>query len=213
MKQPSVIFLCGPKGVGKSTLALALQRHFRNNLYVDYMMLGCSEPLNRATVALHYSSDPFIDLKDQAIRKEPLPNFAHVKKFDDTMVEVKGQMVRDMEARPYVLRDWQIGLGNFIRNTLGKDALSRILLHIMKENEQYYLGFILEGVRFPEDIDTMLEHFGKENCVLIRIHRDGLSFEGDLGGYLNDPGCAAFDVENNATLDDLLTQTLEKLNA
>jgi hypothetical protein len=211
-RPPAVIFLNGPKQSGKSSLALALQAHLRRQS-LDYMVVAHADPLARATNALFYSEDPYLDMKDGKIKAEPIPGFEHVKKFRDVVVEDGNDTYRDSRATPYVLRDWLVALGHMVRTILGKDALSRILLNVMKANSQYYVGYIVEGARTPEDIELIRDFMEPDNCILFRIHREGTNFEGDLGGYISAPGCAAFDLQNNATIDDLVNLAVEKINA
>lgn len=202
MKRPyQIIFLNGPSQVGKSTLAAAMQSALKRRS-LDYMIGAHSDPLARACISLLFQEDPWINLKDGAIKAAPIPGFEHRHSFDENTA-----------ARQYNLRDFMIAFGHFVRKELGADALSRILCRAIQANEQYYTGAIIEGVRTPEDIEFIRDFIGAEHCLLLRIHRPGHGFERDLGGYVEQPGCAAFDINNDASLDDLLNTAMEKFDA
>jgi energy-coupling factor transporter ATP-binding protein EcfA2 len=207
VKRPyQIIFLNGPQGVGKSTLAVAMQSALKRRS-LDYMIGAHADPLTRACISLLFQEDPWINLKDGAIKSAPIPGFEHVRTLGSP------DSVGQRFDRQYVLRDFMIALGHFVRKELGADALSRILCWAIQANEQYYTGAIIEGVRTPEDIEFIRDFIGAEHCLLLRIHRPGHGFERDLGGYVEQPGCAAFDINNDASLDELLNTAMEKFDA
>lgn len=51
---------------------------------------------------------------------------------------------------------------------------------------------------FAEEAQALVDTFGKENITLVRLHREGCTFEGDSRGYLELDGIATIDLTNRA---------------
>ena len=58
--------------------------------------------------------------------------------------------------------------------------------------------FIITDSGFEGEAESIVEEFGRDNVVLIRVHREGFTFEGDSRGYiyLDRLGVESFDVLN-----------------
>lgn len=56
---------------------------------------------------------------------------------------------------------------------------------------------------FPAEIAVMKERFGKENVLLVRLHRDGCDFSNDSRNYVYDNECMSVDVHNKGTKAEL----------
>lgn len=62
---------------------------------------------------------------------------------------------------------------------------------------------------FQEEVAAVVESVGRDNILVVRIHRDGCSFANDSRSYLPDNTCTTVvDLQNNGTLEDFL-DTLE----
>lgn len=56
---------------------------------------------------------------------------------------------------------------------------------------------------FIEELRPTVRKIGVENILILRLHREGCSFEGDSRDYLYNTGCNEGDINNNGTLQDL----------
>lgn len=77
-----------------------------------------------------------------------------------------------------------------------------------------YFGFcVAEGLQeglnlfsdggFKEELQPIIEKVGVENVVVIRIHREGHTFEGDSRSYLTDVPCQTVDITNPMGIEGL----------
>lgn len=231
--KPTIIFLNGPKEVGKTSVARMLMSEFPGKA----MIVAHADPLAWATSEMFWSGgDMVAPLKDSEVKKGPLPGFDHVLKStaaEPIVGEIKtepyvvdGKIVGhtlkspfpkvNSLSRPYTVRDWMIALGHFTRQQLGLDALSRLLLRRMIENEGFIQYFIVEGCRTNEDIETIVEHYGPTSCLVVRLYREGRTFEGDLGYYIEPEKYKAIkflDLHNDGLLEDVVDTIVENINA
>ena len=217
---PFILFLNGPREVGKSSVAVRLASKFPGRTHI----IAHADPLAWATSEMFWSGgDMVAPLKDSEVKRGPLPGFDHVQHPEGILEPPKyiyhaeHVTLENMPpVRTYTVRDWLIALGHFTRAQLGPDALSRILLRRMVENEAFVKLFIVEGCRTSEDIETIVEHYGPQCCLVVRLFREGHSFEGDLGYYIPPekyPAVEFLDLHNNGTLEEVVDVLVEKLNA
>ena len=66
------------------------------------------------------------------------------------------------------------------QNAFGVLATRRLLLQDIDKNTVFSDG------GFVEEIKPLVDTFGKENVVVIRIHRKGCTFDGDSRSYITD---------------------------
>lgn len=186
---PALIFLNGPAGSGKSTLA-------------DYL---CS--LDRGMTQYHHAT-PLWSLADILLgigdAIDPQDDPLH---WSYSEPEVKSRLIRP----GYSVRQLLIDLGQFVRTKLGPEYLSEIA---SRETHQMLLEFdtvIFPAVRTLEDVSRLIPGAGAENCLLLRLSREGCSWTGDLGSYIDLPGVRTVDIENNFSFDDLYARVLAEI--
>lgn len=56
--------------------------------------------------------------------------------------------------------------------------------------------FTVSDSGFEPEAKVLIERFGAQNVMLIRLHRDGHSFPGDSRNYVELPECVSHDVKN-----------------
>lgn len=188
---PSMIYLNGPKGSGKTTLANLLQTAYPSVAQVQFPL-----PLwEIADSILHQSGR----LKDT---DEPL---------DFASQEVKAKLINP-DRRPETWRDFLIAQGKLLRNYFGHDILSRIAAESSKvlfmQNIQ---TIIYPNVRTMEDLASLIPLAPKREQVLIRLERDGTTWDGDLGSYLDTVPFMTITLSNNSTPEELLKTALHLL--
>lgn len=90
---------------------------------------------------------------------------------------------------------------NYIKPTYGSDFFGRLTAEHIAKNEALleteHLAVITDS-GFKEEAVAIIEKFGAENVLLIKLYRDGYSFTGDSRNYLN--------------LDEFGVQTVELRN-
>jgi hypothetical protein len=65
------------------------------------------------------------------------------------------------------------------------------------------LTYIDDSCGFVEELPPLIERVGQDNILLIRIHRDGCTFDGDSRKLISDGVITnTFDVYNNGSLED-----------
>lgn len=66
---------------------------------------------------------------------------------------------------------------------------------------------------FRDELEPIIQEVGSDNVLVIRLHRDGCSFDSDSRNYLYNTSCKEVDVYNNSTLHSLYTKiNLEIIN-
>ncbi len=88
----------------------------------------------------------------------------------------------------------------YMKPTHGIDVFGKLLLASLTSNPFMSESpvFAITDSGFREEAEVIVEHFGAENCYLIRIHAKGLDFSGDSRGYidLSDLDVKTTDVSN-----------------
>ena len=88
-----------------------------------------------------------------------------------------------------------------MKSRFGEDYFGKARAKSVREGE-----VIIDGsCAFVDELHPLIEKIGMENILLIRIHRDGYTFEGDSRDYIPDGVITnTVDVDNNSTLEDYL---------
>jgi len=105
--------------------------------------------------------------------------------------------------RPHSQRTAQIHVSeNVAKPMFGKSVFGDALANKVSERE----GVILvPDSGFKEELYPVIEEVGSENLIVIQIHRDGCSFEGDSRNWLEPedfPNTKFISIKNNRTLED-----------
>lgn len=188
---PRMIYLNGPKGCGKTTLAEGLNLTNPNGIVqIDF-------PVPLWTIA-----DDILNqlgtLKDTDI---PL---------DFTKPDVKGTLIH--ADGPYRWREFLVEQANVLRKYFGPTVLGRIAARSAKT---FFLqGFdtaIFPNVRTPDDLVPLMALEPRREQVLIRIEREGATFENDNGQYIVPEGIMSITLSNNGTPAELITAALNFL--
>lgn len=81
-------------------------------------------------------------------------------------------------------RGFQIALSEkFIKQALGKDAFGKLaVLKLRAVGRVQHVFFSDSG--FAEECVPVIKHFGRENCHLVIVKREGASFDNDSRSYI-----------------------------
>jgi len=188
-RMPALIFLNGPAGVGKSTLANRLVEIASHGEIIQY----------------HHAS-PLWAMLDCLITNEANPNEPF---FDYSGPKIKASPISwagpTIPSKLPTYRDALVSLGQWARDTFGPWALANAALTATREC--LHAGFstiVFPACRTLEDLELLVAAAGSQNCLLIRIFRDGHSFANDLGSYLPERplGVPTVDLHNSGSLED-----------
>jgi hypothetical protein len=129
-----------------------------------------------------------------------------LKDLDTASIRFVGEAPCDDTDESYSQRGSLIHMSeNIIKPVFGKDAFGKAMVASLPESG---VVFISDGGFFDELV-PVINHVGEDNVFVVRIHRDGVGFEGDSRGYLTDEELNSryvqfSDVNNNDTLEEFL---------
>ena len=97
---------------------------------------------------------------------------------------------------------------NVIKVLHGKEWFGRKFLELAQSHVQKVIAVSDSG--FREESEAVIRHAGPTNVLLVRLHADGHTFEGDSRSYidLTDLGVRVIDIENNSTIEYLQKRLL-----
>jgi len=154
-----IFLLNGPAGSGKDTAAAHLQEYFEGKL------VKFATPLKKAATAIYCDGDEKL--------------FEHFDTF-----ERKGIPEEIFFGKS--CRQVQINISEyFLKPMHGEDVFGQILKQRIKRASTNYNLFFVSDSGFAPEAEVLIKEFGSENVVLIRIHRDGHTFDGDSRNYIN----------------------------
>jgi hypothetical protein len=98
-------------------------------------------------------------------------------------------------------RDFYIATSEDMKRRFGPHVVARRLVEKISQIDSPLIvntdvGYDFEGM-------ALMRHVGRENTLLIRLHREGKTFEGDCRTWVNLAGVETYDVENNGDKIDL----------
>ena len=169
-----VIILNGAPSTGKDTIA----HFFRDELYFEKMEVKTE----LFSIALSVSG---ISEKDWFERYDDREN---------NLKEVPWGKLNGISQREFLVKiseDWMKPV--FGDDVFGIKAANRIM---DSENEL----FIFSDGGFKEEFDAITSVVGEENVLLIRLHRNGCSFEGDSRSHLSHKH--EIDIQNDGNVRD-----------
>lgn len=180
----TVVLLNGPPYCGKDEAG-----RYLFGLISNSMVLKFAGPLKRSTHTDFGLPDDLPDGAFESCKDEPHPAF-----FGMTP---RAAYIQKSEQRQ--------------KPFLGDDIYGRIA--VRKMWAAYQTGkrvFLVTDSGFAAEVDPLLRVIPKENFLLVRIRSEsrGCSFKNDSRSYIELPGVATYDVENNGSLDDYRTTVL-----
>jgi hypothetical protein len=71
---------------------------------------------------------------------------------------------------------------------------------------------IVTDCGFIEEIQPLINKYGKDSLYLIRIHREGYDFSNDSRGYIYPEGVKAYDINNDGVTNKYIDEILNIIN-
>lgn len=172
-----VIILNGPPGSGKDAIADVMS----HNVMWQHVRIKSK-------------------LFSQAIEISGIdPSDWHIRYEDRKLKETPWDRLGGLSQRQFLIKISE----EWVKPVFGKDFYG-------KEAGKYALEDITNGYTlvysdggFQEEFDAIKSIVGEDNILLVRLHRDGTSWEGDSRGYLKNPG-REVDIENNGTIQEVI---------
>lgn len=89
-----------------------------------------------------------------------------------------------------------------VKPTLGGDVFGRYRASFIKGNDMIYID---DSAGFEEELHPLIDIVGKENILLVRVHREGCSFDGDSRNYVPESMFDyVVDIDNSGSLEEFL---------
>ncbi|AGH31988.1 deoxynucleoside monophosphate kinase [Vibrio phage PWH3a-P1] len=122
-------------------------------------------------------------------------------------------MLSPSEKNAFSQREFLIHMSeNVIKPSFGKDAFGKAFVNSLPEEGVVFVS----DSGFKEELQPVIDHVGAENVLVIRLTREGCSFDGDSRDYLTpemfDGKVQFYQIENNGTEQEFLDNVEECVN-
>lgn len=91
-------------------------------------------------------------------------------------------------------REYYIRTSTDLRQKYGYDIVAKLLVQSLARVETPYI--VNTDLGNDIEANTLMNAYGRENCLLIRVHREGKSFENDCRTWVRGVNVTSFDVPN-----------------
>lgn len=153
MINKKIIFFNGPPKSGKDTIVNELLKRYSNTVNIKF-----SNPLKTALPV-------FFGLTDKQIE--------YLEKNKETPSDLLlGKSWREVQI---LLSE------NWAKPIFGSRVFGNITLNIIKNSNNQL--FLISDSGFQEEAGSLIEYFGQDNCLLLRVAREGTSFNNDSRSY------------------------------
>ncbi len=170
-----LLLLNGPPKCGKDTVVRELVP------YIKFRHMKFSMPMKRALAGL-------LDISE-----------ADVENFKDVRSSVLQRAGTETKENRDTLRDFLIDFfDNYLAKRYGEDILGRMFWQHAKNSPEQLI--VASDCGKLAEVERVVSNAGRRNCVLVRIHRNGTTFDGDNRSYMPDNLCDTWDINNNGTL-------------
>lgn len=172
---PKIILLNGPPHCGKDTIGNQLWKLTNQSSVVKF-----ATPLKTVATHLYCNGDrDLFDKMDAPEQKGKPDELFFGKSCRQVQIDISESYAKPMH---------------------GPRVFGKILASTIKQRmatEQTRTFFVTDSGFLPE-AEELVDQFGRDNVILIRIHRDGKTFDGDSRSYINLDliGVTSLDVNN-----------------
>lgn len=192
-----IILFNAPKNVGKSKAI-----EYLNSKGLNLISAECKESLHNLTMTL-FGVDPkryWEIYNTRELKEVPLSDFRIILESDESyeLQELLGREIQptwiehDKGSTRYVqlsIREAMIYISEVVvKPRWGEDWFGKERVRKMKNcQEAKWLRnpiFTDDSCAFVDELTPLIEYLGQENILLLRIHREGFTFEGDSRSYI-----------------------------
>jgi len=180
---PKIVLLNGPPKCGKDTVVRELVP------YIKFQHLKFAMPIKRAVAGL-------LDIGEGALES--------YKDIQSTVLQRRDTGTKEYRDTP---RQLLIALSEeLLKPRYGDDFFGKVFWQHAKNSASDLI--IASDCGFESEVTRVVANAGKNNCLLIRAHRVGTSFDGDSRSFLRDDICTTWDVNNNSTIHEFTMKVL-----
>lgn len=177
------LLLNGPPHCGKDTVTSELVQ------YIQFQHIKFAGPMKRALAAL-------LDIPESAIE--------NYKDIQSVVLQHTGTTTKEHRD---TLRQYLIAMSeDFLKPRYGNDFFGRVFWQHAKNSALPLI--VASDCGFVEEVERVVSNAGKRNCILVRIHRSGCTFDGDSRSYMPDGLCDTWDINNDGTIYDFTMKVL-----
>lgn len=193
---PKIVLLNAPKEAGKNELL---------KFYMNYHSVEWSDLMRDASCKVHLyklvqdfflvSEDRFWDIyNDRELKEKPMPEFkVQLSTYEFFLLqEITKSILQGYEERVFGFVEVQLSIRQamiylsevVIKPRLGMNYFSKSRMELIKQNlsQLYYDDSSSCFNGDSSELDGLVEHFGEDNILLIRIKGRG-TFDGDSRSY------------------------------
>lgn len=182
-----ILFFNGPPRCGKDTSAIRTMNTFSKS--------------NPGSAAYYPQFEVRFDRFAMPIKRafagmtaSDIDRFGNVEPYEST----KGDVIPWLGVS---YRQWQIDFSEGFLKQYGKDIFAR--LFIQRNEDSWARAIVVPDSGFAEEVGPIVEKWGMDNVLLVRIHRPGFDFTGDSRSYLpNGIVDRTVDVYNDGTVEE-----------
>lgn len=118
-----------------------------------------------------------------------IDRFGNVEPYEST----KGEVIPWLGVS---YRQWQIDFSESFLKGYSQDIFAK--LFVQRNSNAKGRAIVVPDSGFAEEVAPVAEHFGRDNILLVRIHRPGFDFTGDSRSYLYNVVPNEVDVHNDS---------------
>jgi len=176
-----IILFNGPPRCGKDTAGELLRELVDGPHFITKFAKPVKEGVHKS-LGLNVPYDYFEHVKDEAVEEfhYQVPRKAYISYSEDYMKPNFGNDIFGKLTR------------NEIHSRIGQDPWTDV--------DNYIVGITDSG--FVEEAQVLIDWIGSRNVVLVHLHREGCSFEGDSRSHLDLP-VRTMAYNNDGTVEDL----------
>tara|TARA_R110002153_G_scaffold69533_2_gene183775 strand:+ start:271 stop:924 length:654 start_codon:yes stop_codon:yes gene_type:complete len=207
----TIVLLSGPPNSGKGFLAEHLikklggvEKEFKASLYRQSAKIFGMDLERFKSLATHriLKEKPHQDLSllyGACIKLDKLRGKDHAQRVVDVSEGVTRYRLSPRDAMIYTSE-------LVYKLIYGPDYFGLQAANTMEDGNNF-----VSDAGFAEEAEVQVMEFGKENVLLVRIHRDDTTFEGDSRDYLDLDylGVSTLDVDNNRDISEVVSDIAE----
>jgi len=182
-----IVLVNGPPRSGKDSLGAFLKQRAPSFVHVD-----------KFARILKESAHALYGLVDGLDR--PLPHDAFEDSKEETHSCFYGLTPREAYQKVSEV---------YFKKVHGQEIFGRMLADSLERNQAPVV--VLTDSGFVEEALCLISRFPDAEPLLVRLHREGYTFEGDTRGYIEPQGIAAVDIDSGGTLDEFRIRALREL--
>ncbi|AOQ26808.1 hypothetical protein [Vibrio phage S4-7] len=207
-----VVVFNGPPRSGKGIIAKHLTENINsmdNNVpafhmeFKDELFKICANFLGKSVGSF---------LSNYDARCEDVINPSHLERIPEWYKDYTGTIGQRVVNTQYSKREFLIHVSeNVIKPSFGDQAFGNALANNLPKDGYVFIS----DSGFKDELQPVIDHVGASNVLVVRINRDGCTFEGDSRDYLEpemfNNEVLFMDVSNNKTEEQFLTMTTIKV--